>query len=580
MNTALLNGGSADPEADPGTTPGSGIHAVQRLQPGDTLGNKYRVCGTLGTGGFAVVYEAEHLGLGRMVAIKVMHLEPEMPLALLHRFRQEARISAVVHHPNVLEVYDTGTLEDGSPYLVMERIDGETLFRRMARRGLTIPAVVEVGRQLLDALAVFAERGVVHRDIKPENIMLHMAGDGTQLVKVLDFGISKHTTGSDLKLTRHGALIGTPHYMSPEQIRGEPVDVRADLYAVGVVMYEALTGRVPYDGPSLNALVLAALNAEVPSVCALRPDCPRELERIVVKAMARNRDERYASPAEMQRDLLGLASLTNMPRGGEVWRTLEWQAPPEALEQTRTRIESEDTLIVRPLFAPERSSVSRPLQLAALATLLGLVTFEPRVVPPAPPSARAAALVPKDAADVPGLRSELAHTSPRIEVTQLVHAPFPARDLAPFTALPIALKPEPAREEPARRARPVERKPSASAEAAPAIEPPARAKAQVPPSSHADHLARDHARASANRLGLVRDALAAYVLGDLERAHELYRHAVRDAPDAPEAWRGLGIVAARRGYYVEAKRALAKYLQLSPQAPDAEAVQARSNALP
>jgi serine/threonine protein kinase/Flp pilus assembly protein TadD len=582
MNTAQMHDESSDDsESDSGVTAGSGVHAVQRLKPGDTFGNKYRVRGTLGAGGFAVVYEAEHLGLGRLVAIKVMHLEPETPAALVRRFRQEARISAVVHHPNVLEVYDTGTLEDGSPYLVMERIDGETLYRRMARRGLTIPAVVEVGRQLLNALSVIAERGVVHRDIKPENIMLHAAGDGSFLVKVLDFGISKHASNTDLKLTRSGALIGTPHYMSPEQIRGEAVDIRSDLYAVGVVLYEALTGKVPYDGPSLNALVLAALNSDAPLVCDARPDCPRELERIIFKAMSRSREQRYANSADMQRDLAALAENTKMPNGADVWRTLEWVAPADALKRKPSELEKEDTRIVKPVRTSERRSrPRRRAQMASLSALLALGALAPRGVHQA---ARTLANEPERAVKA-ALQAALPtrDAARRIEVTRLVHAPVVQPAVAHAAELSQVVSREPKTGGEARRTKKASHADShtrARAERPKPAPVPAGMEQLALRDTRGDHLSREQA-APQTKLGVVRDALAAYVLGDLERAHELYRRAVKDAPSAPEAWRGLGIVAARRGHYAEARRALHRYLQLSPEAPDAEAVQARSNALP
>ncbi len=329
----------------------SGVHPVQRLRRGDVIGAKYLVRGTLGIGGFAVVYDAEHSGLGKAVAIKVMHLDADTPPGLLERFRQEARISALVHHPNVLDVYDTGSLEDGSPYLVMERIEGETLYRRMTRRGLSVPALVEVARQLLAGLSVLAEHGIVHRDIKPENIMLHSPSRSLTVVKILDFGISK--LAADVRLsepthshrrypTYKGAMIGTPHYMSPEQIRGEAVDARSDLYALGVVLYEALTGRVPYDGASLNALVLAALNEDIKPVCASRPDCPAELERIVLKAMSRDRNERYAYPHEMLAELERLADALRMPQGQEVWFDPPWERLSARARAANAQASAED----------------------------------------------------------------------------------------------------------------------------------------------------------------------------------------------------------------------------------------------
>jgi serine/threonine protein kinase len=325
MNTAVIDDDEAlEPSSRGGVRDeGSGVH-VNMLEPGRQIGGKYVVHGKLGQGGFAVVYDAEHIGLGRRVAIKVVHLDEETPLAMLERARREARISALVRHPNVLEVFDSGTLEDGSPYLVMERIHGETLSARIMRQGFTVPAVVEIGRQLLTALEVLAQHDIVHRDIKSDNVMLHDPGDGRVLVKLVDFGISKRG-GLDVapRLTTDGTLVGTPSYMSPEQLRGEALDARTDIYSVGTVLYEALTGHVPHERTSLSELLLAALHDKVTPVREERPGCPRELERIVMKALEKDRDQRYPDAVAMRAELESFAASCEMPRDGEAFRAVE-----------------------------------------------------------------------------------------------------------------------------------------------------------------------------------------------------------------------------------------------------------------
>jgi len=280
--------------------PAAPVEEDIELVPGTCIHGKYTVHGVLGHGGFAVVYDAEHDGLARRVAIKVLHIRHDTPLALIERFRREARISALVRHPNVLEVYDTGSLADGSPYLVMERVNGENLSALIRRGPLPIAAAVELGCQLLLGLAAIADEGIVHRDIKPDNLMLHDAGDGTPSIKLVDFGISKRVAiEPQSRLTCHGALVGTPQYMSPEQIRGEEVDVRTDIYATGAVLYEALCGHAPHESKSFSELVVAVLNASPRPLTELRRNCPVELQRIVLRALSRLPGHRYATPREM-----------------------------------------------------------------------------------------------------------------------------------------------------------------------------------------------------------------------------------------------------------------------------------------
>ncbi|MFT3928416.1 MAG: protein kinase [Myxococcales bacterium] len=577
MNTAILDEDDDNPEnlEESAGAGASGVHPVQRLKRGDPIGDKYIVQGSLGVGGFAVVYEAEHAALGRPVAIKVMHLEADTSPALVERFRQEARISAVVHHPNILDVYDTGTLEDGSPYLVMELITGETLYRRMARRGLTIPALVEVARQLLTALAVLGDRGIVHRDIKPENIMLSSPGRGLTMVKVLDFGISKNVEQPDLHLTISGSMIGTPHYMSPEQIRGENVDHRSDLYALGVVLYEAITGRVPFDAATLNALVLAALNEDLTPIHLLRPDCPSELERIVLKAMARDRRERYANAAEMLEDLEKLAAATRMPRGEAVWGNLIWSAPipeRERGEDTPERAKARhlesvrEELVEFPVAVPVAPSqapaptviVNKPrrLRLVALSAFLLLGAFEPKHAMPTAALASASAELQSAAALLGAGASATSSFVPRTVTPTITVEQLPVIQVTEL----------------GRRERTV----TASTASAPRpqvkklkrkVKKPELARGPIPKREVED-------------ANLMKEAFSAYLRGDLEQAHGLYRRAVVELPTASEAWRGLGLVAARLGRYNEARRALSRYLALAPDALDAQAIAERKRALP
>jgi serine/threonine-protein kinase len=268
--------------------------------PGDYIGGKYRIRGVLGVGGFGVVYEAEHVGLRRAVAVKVLHVSDAVSDAAVGDFRQEARIAALAHHPNLLEVHDTGTLDDGSPYLVMERVVGETLCERMSRGPLTVCDTLGIARQLLSALCALSAHGIVHCDIKPANLMLCDVLGGEQVLKLVDFGSARVLhPGQDLQSRRRGRLTGTPHYMSPEHLTGAPLTVQTDLYAAGVLLYECLTGRPPFDGVTPRALLLSALTCKPWPLRIMRPDCPRRLERVVATALQSELSRRYASPHAM-----------------------------------------------------------------------------------------------------------------------------------------------------------------------------------------------------------------------------------------------------------------------------------------
>jgi serine/threonine-protein kinase len=286
---------------------------------GKTLDAKYTVRRVLGEGGMGTVFEAEHLAIGRLVAIKVLHPHQARKANSVKRFHQEARAAAVIGHPNICEVYDIGALEDGTPYLVMEKLVGETLADRIAKEGgLPLSDVIDVLVQVLSALVVAHDKRIVHRDVKPENVFLTRRTGCSPLVKVLDFGVSKTIAAhldeegpapapgeENVDLTRIGMVMGTPHYMSPEQARGErDLDGRVDLYACGVILYEALTGRRPFNAPNYERLLVQILSATPRPASELRPGLPRGFDAVIEKAMARNRSDRFENAAGFQRELL------------------------------------------------------------------------------------------------------------------------------------------------------------------------------------------------------------------------------------------------------------------------------------
>jgi serine/threonine-protein kinase len=280
----------------------------------------------LGEGGMGAVYEAENTTIGRKVAIKVLHPAQAKKKIAVKRFHQEARAAGRIGHPNICEVYDLGTLDDGSPYLVMERLVGETLAARIARdSGMAVLDVIDILAQVLSGLAAAHDLGIIHRDIKPENVFLTDRPGMPPVAKLLDFGVSKvifRVVGEDEEgdLTRTGMVMGTPYYMSAEQARGERnLDGRVDVYACGVLMYEALTTKRPFAGKNYNALLMAILTGSSIPASQLRPNLPPDIDRILARAMARKREDRYQSATEFQSALVAL---------GEAMRAVAKVPPP------------------------------------------------------------------------------------------------------------------------------------------------------------------------------------------------------------------------------------------------------------
>lgn len=282
------------------------------LSPGALVGDKYIICDVLGTGGAAVVYAAEQLGLRRVVALKVYPVGAFLAPALAQRFEREAQLLARVHHENVVPIFDSGTLADGSPYLVVQRLHGESLAARLLNGPLPIAEAVEVTRQVLSALSALSDAGIAHRDVKPDNLVLDRFGDGPTVVKLVDFGIAKDLNEEPSCVLED--LLGTPNYMAPEQIRGEAIDARCDLYALGAVLYEMLTGRTPHARETMEDAARATLFEAIVPVRALRPDCPQELEQIVMRALAHAPENRFATAQEM-RDALDALEAAEEPEG-------------------------------------------------------------------------------------------------------------------------------------------------------------------------------------------------------------------------------------------------------------------------
>jgi serine/threonine protein kinase/pimeloyl-ACP methyl ester carboxylesterase len=289
-----------------------GIDASPRTTRTD-LPERYTIISFLGVGGMGEVYLAEDTRLGRKVAIKTLATEFTNDKERLRRFQQEARTASGLNHPNLLTIHEIGA-ESGAHFIAAEYIDGETLRARIKRGRLSIDEALDLAQQAAFALTAAHGAGIVHRDIKPENIMVRHDG----IVKVLDFGLAKlledharemidHEADTRaLVLTDPGKVLGTPAYMSPEQARGLDLDARTDIWSLGVVLYEMVAGRAPFRGETKSHTVVSILETEPAPLATFAPDAPAELQRIVRKALTKDRDSRYQTARDLMIDIKSL----------------------------------------------------------------------------------------------------------------------------------------------------------------------------------------------------------------------------------------------------------------------------------
>ena len=303
-----------------------------RITPGTTLG-RYEIQAPIGAGGMGEVYRALDTGLNRPVALKFLHADVAADQRRMQRFIQEARAASALNHPNILTVYDIGQAEDGTRFFATELVNGVTLREHSGQR-LKLGDVLDICIQTASALVAAHQAGIVHRDIKPENIMLRRDG----YVKVLDFGLAKLTgkpapsvdteaATRALVQTDPGAVMGTVAYMSPEQARGEEVDARTDIWSLGVVLYELLTGQLPFQGKSASHTVVAILDEEPPPLARFMPDAPEALQEIVTDALTKDRDARFQTAKQM------LAKLQRLKSRLDAGAHLDHSVAPNAASQ-------------------------------------------------------------------------------------------------------------------------------------------------------------------------------------------------------------------------------------------------------
>ena len=267
------------------------------IAPGKTVGGRYKIKSHIGTGGMATVYLAQDLILERPVAVKVLRLDFHTNEAAMRRFQREAQSATQLVHPNIVSVYDVGE-EDGTNYIVMEYVEGTDLKKYIRERGPLPPReAVRIMTQIVSAIELAHQNRIIHRDIKPQNILIDREGN----VKITDFGIA--IALSETSLTQTNTLLGSVHYLSPEQARGGMATIRSDIYALGIVLYELLVGEVPFEGESAVSIALKHFQEPLPRISQMLPTVPQSLENVVLKATAKEPLDRYGSCGEMLEDL-------------------------------------------------------------------------------------------------------------------------------------------------------------------------------------------------------------------------------------------------------------------------------------
>jgi hypothetical protein len=406
--------------------------AASLPQPGDTIGDKYSLVRTIGEGGMGVVFEAMHLRLRQRLAIKVVR--PDVPEfeEVLARFDREARVAAKLRSIHSARVIDVDVLPNGLPYMVLEYLDGRDLGEELRETGpLPVEEAVDIALQVTDAMAEAHSLGVVHRDLKPSNLFVCRVG-GRRVIKVLDFGISKHE-GDGERITGSAAYFGTPHYTAPEQLRSaSSADGRSDVWSLGVILFELLTGRLPFEGGATSVIAKVVTEA-APRPTQYREDLPRELVRVVMRALQRDPGERFATMGELAEALAPFgpkqsvaAAVAEAPRGrgrlGEVL-VADGMLSPEDLERALARQRETGKLLGRVLI--EMELITQADLLAALATQHGVI-----VTPEGPPS-RAMQAIHKETAEREALTMNKqerppAKSSPRLAIGLLVGLPVAA----------------------------------------------------------------------------------------------------------------------------------------------------------
>lgn len=307
---------------------------------GSVVADRYHILKKLGEGGMGQVYLAEHVKMGRKSALKVMNPGMNQDPDAIARFNREASNASRLNHPNICAIYDFGETPDGLIYLAMEFIEGQSLTSLVEKSG-ALPAAraASIIHQSADALQVAHDAGIVHRDLKPDNIMIAKNRDGTDLAKVVDFGIAKAHSSDAQKVTKTGMVVGTPEYMSPEQLSGDKLDGRSDIYSLGLVAFNCLTGTLPFPSASAQEAMIARLIEQPKTLAEMKPDVawPAEVQQVMDKALARDSAERYQSAAQFGRELWAACESMPASQAAEAG-TQVLSAPAAAAGVPKTRV--------------------------------------------------------------------------------------------------------------------------------------------------------------------------------------------------------------------------------------------------
>jgi eukaryotic-like serine/threonine-protein kinase len=585
---------------------------------GTLVGGRYRIVGVIGEGGMGKVYDGVHEGLGRPVAIKVLGAAWASDDATIRRFQREARTASSVGHRAIVDVYDLGRLDDGRPYLIMERLDGASFADLLDVHGFLPPdRVAHLVLQVASALDAVHAHGIVHRDIKPENLIaLDDPEGGPEQVKLLDFGLAAFAIPSPeaARLTRHGQMHGTPHYMAPESGEESLPDYRADVYSLAVVAFELLTGFVPFDSKNPLQILTRKMHEEPPTLLDRGGmEFSDEVERVIGKGLARLPDHRYTSAGELARALA--VSIRRLPPGRVVVTgtrpRLEADAEAHATgEHTRplplvsTRPPPPERLEVPGRASRRRRSAAAAVVVALVGGVTGLYVFasepEPQPlltressIPELDRSPAAVAQTENEATD----REATDHGATGPEATDheaADHGPSPAELGAAALVAPAAAvreekaahleeqlsPPRRSARAPAARTRrpegPPKTQPAAPSPPTPAptarAAPAAAASAKLRPNEPAPTLAPVDRERSKQ---LTQQGTTALVQGRIPEAIGLFREATLVFPNNATAWRGLGLANERLGRRPEAAEAYRRYLRLAPRAGDADSVHGR-----
>ncbi len=534
---------------------------------GSRIDGRYLVLGLLGRGGMGVVYDGLHEQLGRPVAIKVLGVGTTDPAAI-ERFLREARTASSLTHGNIVDVTDLGELPDGRPYLVMPKMNGQDLLTLLREHGPQSPArVVALLRGAASALDVIHAKGFVHRDVKPENLMHVVHDDGSESVRLLDFGIVALTSKQDQRLTADGVVFGTPIYLAPELMESEDPDARTDVYSLAVVAFELLTGRAPFEANTSMRIMQMKATKEPPRMQSVSGLPFSELlEQVVARGLARDPKQRFVSAGEFVRaldaaargDATALAAPSEPGVGGSALSARPAAPPARGAASVLLSEAKTERATITERLARRRGLVLAacvgPLVGAALAWSLPDGEAAPRPNPtPALPRAEAAPrpelpLEPTPAKPAP------ADPAPTMRVAE----PAPSEHVID---LPVEARAE--REDAGGRA---DRRGNS------------RPKAPSPPTTSPSP-SRVGSSGSASGGELVKAAAQALILGQLDAADRLYHDATRKEPGNVAAWRGLGLTSERLGRREAAISAFQRALQLAPSGAQADSIRARLSKL-